>query len=236
MGARKKTAPSASPAAEEQAPTPRSKVAKPPAAPDPELQHCPECGGVLPEHLGWCELHLEAEAAGVTLYDYMRTPSLWCLLISGFRGSESHCVRIRHHAGHHGFPTEARAIEAHTIVGAAALATEWLKPVVLRPLATYSGGEGPRQGPREPRAPRQPRAPGAPRTTRGTAPAGLASKRIHLLKEGNQRREGTEAFKRYAVYREGMTVAEFLTEGASVGCNVGNVLKDQERGNISLID
>lgn len=53
---------------------------------------------------------------------------------------------------------------------------------------------------------------------------------IHLVAEGNPRKAGTRAFLLYALYRPGMTVAEYVAAGGGRG----NVKCDVERGNIRL--
>ncbi len=59
---------------------------------------------------------------------------------------------------------------------------------------------------------------------------------IQMLKEGNQRRQGTKAYVRYSLYEDGMTVVEYIAAGKKSGmCTVrGNIHADMKRGNISL--
>jgi hypothetical protein len=54
---------------------------------------------------------------------------------------------------------------------------------------------------------------------------------IRLVATANPRKPGTAAFDRYAKYRDGMTVAEYLAAGDT---SRGNVKCDVERGNIKL--
>ena len=59
---------------------------------------------------------------------------------------------------------------------------------------------------------------------------------IKLLKSGNQRRPGTNAHKKYALYRTGMTVADFIAAGKKAGVRTGRsgIRTDLRRGNIAL--
>ena len=65
-------------------------------------------------------------------------------------------------------------------------------------------------------------------------PNPILAKVITLLKEGNQRREGTAAHTRFSFYKTGMTVAQYLEAGKAAKVTLGNVHCDVERGNIAL--
>ena len=60
--------------------------------------------------------------------------------------------------------------------------------------------------------------------------------KIYLVGDDNvrQRREGTKAAKIFAVYRDGMTVAEFLVKAKAIGGTLRNVRKDTAYGRIRL--
>ena len=60
--------------------------------------------------------------------------------------------------------------------------------------------------------------------------------KIKLLAKGNARRPGTQAHKRYALYRNGMSVGEYVAAGETSGIRTsrGNVAADLKRGNIAL--
>lgn len=59
---------------------------------------------------------------------------------------------------------------------------------------------------------------------------------IKLLKKGNARRPGTKAHKRYALYKDGMSVAAYIAAGETSGTRTGrgNIRADIKRGNIKL--
>ena len=60
--------------------------------------------------------------------------------------------------------------------------------------------------------------------------------KIFLIKEGDARprREGTKAAKIFVVYRDGITVAEFLTKAKALGGTLRNIRKDVAYGRINL--
>ena len=62
--------------------------------------------------------------------------------------------------------------------------------------------------------PEEPAAASSKSTARGKRGSNQG-RTIHLLKRDNPKRPGTAAHERYALYREGMTVAEFLKAGGS---------------------
>lgn len=70
------------------------------------------------------------------------------------------------------------------------------------------------------------------------APAGKRTmdhaKKITLLVKENPRREGTTCFKKFAQYRNGMTVGEYLAAGEKLGTTMGSVRHDVEHGFISI--
>ncbi len=72
------------------------------------------------------------------------------------------------------------------------------------------------------------------KTSRGELP--LPEGIIRFLKQGNQRRPGTKAAKRYALYKEGMTVAECIAAGKKAGVRMRrvNIRTDVQRGNIAV--
>ena len=59
---------------------------------------------------------------------------------------------------------------------------------------------------------------------------------IKLLKKGNQRRAGTAAYRKFTLYEDGMTVAEYIAAGKKAGIRTsrGNVRADMARGNVAL--
>ena len=59
---------------------------------------------------------------------------------------------------------------------------------------------------------------------------------ITLLKKENPRRPGSAAYNRFALYRDGMTVAEYLAAGKKAGLKTrrSNVTTDAKRKNIAL--
>lgn len=56
------------------------------------------------------------------------------------------------------------------------------------------------------------------------------AKKIKILSKDNPRREGSHGFKTFAIYKNGMTVAEALEKGAEAGY----IHADANRGYISL--
>ena len=58
--------------------------------------------------------------------------------------------------------------------------------------------------------------------------------RIKILKP-RARRKDTDCARRFAKYRNGMTVSAWLKATKSLKGSVSNVLKDYDRGNIELI-
>jgi hypothetical protein len=68
-----------------------------------------------------------------------------------------------------------------------------------------------------------------PKRKRGRPGAYSLDARITILKE-NARRKGTEAGRRYALYRNNMTIQEALDRGLSWS----NIRCDAKRGNISV--
>ena len=60
------------------------------------------------------------------------------------------------------------------------------------------------------------------------------SSKIKVLKE-NARRPGTDAAKKYALYKDGITVDEVLKKGEKLGMTIGNIKADVARGNIKLV-
>jgi hypothetical protein len=53
---------------------------------------------------------------------------------------------------------------------------------------------------------------------------------IRLLRPENPRRKDSETYRRYALYRNGMTIGDFLAAGGSLG----DVRWDEKRENIRV--
>jgi len=75
----------------------------------------------------------------------------------------------------------------------------------------------------------------APKPKTKRTPVDTAST-IHLITGDNvkARREGSNVAKIFAVYREGMTVADFLEKSKSVGGGISNLQKDITCGRVKL--
>ncbi len=57
---------------------------------------------------------------------------------------------------------------------------------------------------------------------------------ITVLVKTNPRREGHGTHKRFAVYKTGMTVGEYLDKGKSLGAKRSNLRWDVKRGHIDV--
>lgn len=208
---------------------------------------CPSCGYQdIKEHSPTCTMAAEAKEAGVTLPEYARSPSLWCPVISGYDDEKVRCIRCGKpvHEGQHRFPTRKVAIELQRSLKAVedAVPREAARQKKWREVNPQEEAEMPKKVKEEKtngKTPKAGKAAKADGKKSGLAKAQeanagqraeLHAKKIHMLTKENPKREGTEAHKRFELYKNGMTVGEAI----EAGITMSDIRYNEEHGHLEL--